>query len=106
MKQFNKKLTVATFTIIFMSTVTIQSAHSDGHAVNLGFLGGFTGPIESLASGIFQGAKSAADHISASGGLLGGKALELVTGDSTCADSGCWNCGCWRQHRTRRSTRD
>jgi branched-chain amino acid transport system substrate-binding protein len=87
MEQFNKKLTVAAFTILFMSTVTIQSAYGDEHAVKLGFLGGFTGPIESLAPGIFQGAKSAADHISASGGLLGGKALELVTGDSTCIDS-------------------
>jgi branched-chain amino acid transport system substrate-binding protein len=70
-----------------MSTVTIQSAYSDGHVVKLGFLGGFTGPIESLAPGIHQGAKMAADQISASGGLLGGKALELVTGDSTCIDS-------------------
>ena len=87
MNHFNKKLTVATFTILFMSTVTIQSPHSDEHAVKLGFLGGFTGPIESLAPGILQGAKMAADHISASGGLLGGKALELVTGDSTCADA-------------------
>jgi branched-chain amino acid transport system substrate-binding protein len=87
MKYFSKNLTVATFTILFMSTVTIQSAYGDEHAVKLGFLGGFTGPIESLAPGIFQGAKSAADHISASGGLLGGKALELVTGDSTCIDS-------------------
>jgi branched-chain amino acid transport system substrate-binding protein len=86
MKYFSKNLTVATFTILFMSTVTIQSAYSDGHVVKLGFLGGFTGPIESFAPGIFQGAKSAADQISASGGLLGGKALELVTGDSTCAD--------------------
>jgi branched-chain amino acid transport system substrate-binding protein len=86
MKYFSKNLTVATFTILFMSTVTIQSAYSDGHVVKLGFLGGFTGPIESFAPGIFQGAKSAADQISASGGLLGGKALELVTGDSTCTD--------------------
>ena len=70
-----------------MSTVTIQSPHSDEHAVKLGFLGGFTGPIESLAPGILQGAQLAADHISASGGLLGGKALELVTGDSTCIDA-------------------
>ena len=87
MKLFNNKLTVAAFTILFMSTVTIQSAYGDEHAVKLGFLGGFTGPIESLAPGILQGAQMAADHISASGGLLGGKALELVTGDSTCADS-------------------
>ena len=87
MKLLTNKLTVAAFAILVMSTVTIQSVHSDGHAVKLGFLGGFTGPIESLVPGIFQGAKSAADHISASGGLLGGKALELVTGDSTCADA-------------------
>ena len=86
MNHFNKKLTVATFTILFMSTVTVQSAYSDEHAVKLGFLGGFTGPIESLAPGILQGAQMVADQISASGGMLGGKDLELVTGDSTCAD--------------------
>jgi len=55
--------------------------------VKLGFLGGFTGPIESLTPPIFAGAKLAVHEINAQGGILGGQPLELIAGDSTCADA-------------------
>ncbi|VAW16526.1 Branched-chain amino acid ABC transporter, amino acid-binding protein (TC 3.A.1.4.1) [hydrothermal vent metagenome] len=55
--------------------------------VKLGFLGGFTGPIESLTPPIFAGAKLAVHEINAQGGILDGKTLELIAGDSTCADA-------------------
>lgn len=54
--------------------------------VKLGFLGGFTGPIESLVPPIFEGAKLAVQHVNDQGGILGGK-LTIVQGDSTCADA-------------------
>lgn len=85
--QETKKLLVATAAAVAISAVSVQFAHGDGHGVKVGFLGGFTGPIESFAPGIFQGAKSAVEHINASGGVLGGKPMELVSGDSTCADA-------------------
>ena len=80
-----QKLLVASVAVLAVSALPVKFAHSDG-AVKLGFLGGFTGPIESFAPGIFQGAKSAVAHINENGGLLGGE-IELVTGDSTCADA-------------------
>lgn len=52
----------------------------------IGFLGGFTGPLESMTPPIFDGVKLAAEHINAQGGILGGS-LIVTSGDSTCADA-------------------
>ncbi len=54
--------------------------------VKFGFLGGFTGPIESLTPPIFEGAKLAASHVNAQGGILGGN-LSFTSADTTCADA-------------------
>lgn len=54
--------------------------------VKIGFLGGFTGPIESLTPPIFDAAKLAVAQVNEQGGILGGK-LEIVSGDTTCADA-------------------
>ncbi len=86
LKLQSRKLIFASASVLAMLASPVQTAISDGHGVKLGFLGGFTGPIESFAPGIYQGATSAAEHINAEGGLLGGMPLELVTGDSTCGD--------------------
>ena len=55
--------------------------------VKIGFLGGFTGPIESLTPPIEAGAKLAADHVNGQGGLLGGENMMIASGDTTCADA-------------------
>lgn len=55
-------------------------AHADG--VKIAFLGGFTGPLESLTPPIYAGAKLAIDQVNAQGG-----SIELLKGDSTCADA-------------------
>ncbi|MEM9205516.1 MAG: ABC transporter substrate-binding protein [Pseudomonadota bacterium] len=54
--------------------------------VKIGFLGGFTGPIESLVPPIGDAAQLAAKHVNDQGGILGGT-MEVVTGDTTCADA-------------------
>jgi branched-chain amino acid transport system substrate-binding protein len=54
--------------------------------VKIGFLGGFTGPIESLVPPIHEGAKLAVQQINEQGGILDGQ-LVMVQGDSTCADA-------------------
>lgn len=54
--------------------------------VKLGFLGGFSGPLESLTPPIYEGAKLVAAQVNAQGGILGGS-LEIISGDSTCADA-------------------
>jgi branched-chain amino acid transport system substrate-binding protein len=55
--------------------------------VKLGFLGGFTGPIESLAPPIYQGAQLALSQINAQGGILGGQTLSISSADTTCTDA-------------------
>ncbi len=55
--------------------------------VKIGFLGGFTGPIESLTPGILKGVQVAADSVNAAGGVLDGSSLEIVEADTTCTDA-------------------
>ena len=55
--------------------------------VKVGFLGGFTGGIESLTPPIFAGAQLAVKQINEQGGILGGQTLEMPLGDTTCSDA-------------------
>lgn len=55
--------------------------------VKVGFLGGFTGGIESLTPPIFEGAKLAVAQINEQGGVLGGQTLVMPSGDTTCSDA-------------------
>ena len=55
--------------------------------IKIGFLGGITGPIESLVPPIVDGAQLALRHVNEQGGLLGGNNAVLVVGDTTCADA-------------------
>lgn len=55
--------------------------------VKVGFLGGFTGGIESLTPPIFDGARLAVQHVNEQGGILGGQTLVMPSGDTTCADA-------------------
>jgi branched-chain amino acid transport system substrate-binding protein len=52
--------------------------------VKLGFIGGFTGPIESLTPPIFNGAKLAVQNINDQGGILGGGKLTIESADGAC----------------------
>ena len=55
--------------------------------VKIGFLGGFTGPIESLVPPMYEAAKLAVKHVNEQGGVLGGQNLAIPSGDTTCADA-------------------
>ena len=55
--------------------------------VKIGFLGGFTGPIESLTPPIFEGAKVAIAHVNIQGGLFKGEMIEMPSADTTCVDA-------------------
>lgn len=55
--------------------------------VKLGFLGGFTGPIESLVPPIYDGARLAVQHVNDQGGILGGQTLSMPSGDTACGDA-------------------
>jgi branched-chain amino acid transport system substrate-binding protein len=60
---------------------------ADGHAIKMGIILGFTGPIESLTPAMAASAELAFKEASDSGSLLGGKKIEVVRADSTCVDS-------------------
>ena len=77
--------------ILLASAATLAlagAAHADAHGpVTLGISLGFTGPLESLAPPMAAGAEMAMAEVTASGQLLGGKAITSVRGDSTCIDA-------------------
>tara|TARA_X000001036_G_scaffold420038_1_gene440473 strand:+ start:288 stop:1478 length:1191 start_codon:yes stop_codon:yes gene_type:complete len=79
-----KKLFVAVF--MFVSTFT-TNIFADGHAIKMGIILGFTGPIESLTPAMAASAELAFKEASDSGKLLGGKTITPVRADSTCVDS-------------------
>ena len=64
------------------------TAFADAHAVKVGVILGFTGPIESLTPAMADSAELAMKEISDSGLFLDGKVLEPVRADSTCVDAG------------------
>jgi branched-chain amino acid transport system substrate-binding protein len=58
-----------------------------GAEVKIGFLGGFTGPIESLTPPIFEAAQLAATHVNEQGGLLDGQQISMPSADTGCIDA-------------------
>ena len=79
-----KKIVLAMF--ILMTCLTSRS-FSDGHAIKMGVILGFTGPIESLTPAMAASAELAFKEASDSGSLLGGKTISVERADSTCVDS-------------------
>jgi branched-chain amino acid transport system substrate-binding protein len=65
--------------------VAVPAAAQD--EVKIGFLGGFTGPIESLTPPIFDAAQLAATHVNEQGGLLDGRQIVMPTADTGCVDA-------------------
>lgn len=75
---------------IIATAVAVSSLALAGAAqaeVKVGFLGGFTGGIESLTPPIFDGAQLAVTQINEQGGILDGQTLEMPSGDTTCSDA-------------------
>jgi branched-chain amino acid transport system substrate-binding protein len=79
-----KKLFIAAF--MFVSTFATNTL-ADGHAIKMGIILGFTGPIESLTPAMAGSAELAFKEASDSGSLLGGKVIKPLRADSTCVDS-------------------
>lgn len=79
-----KKFLMATAATALMA----GGAMADDHAVKLGIILGFTGPIESLTPAMAAGAELAMSEVTESGKLLGGKEVMPVRADSTCIDAG------------------
>ena len=69
------------------ATAAVLSGPARAEDIKIGFLGGITGPIESLVPPIVDGAQLALRHVNEQGGLLGGNNGVIVIGDTTCADA-------------------
>ena len=71
-----------------ISLLTILTLAISGSAfadtVKIGSLSAVTGPIAKLVPPIINGSKLAIKQINASGGILNGKKLELIVGDTGC----------------------
>ncbi|WP_112324034.1 ABC transporter substrate-binding protein [Oceanibium sediminis] len=78
-----KRLLLATAASALVGTM----AFADGHAVKVGVILGFTGPIESLTPNMAASAELAMTEVSESGLFLDGKVIEPVRADSTCIDA-------------------
>ncbi|MGE4533841.1 MULTISPECIES: ABC transporter substrate-binding protein [Halomonas] len=66
------------------STLAMGAAQAE---VKIGFLGGFTGPIETLTPPVYDAAQLAAQHVNEQGGLLDGQQVAMPSGDTTCSDA-------------------
>ena len=73
------------FLALALTSALIGSATATAD-VKIGFLAGFTGPLKSLAPGMYKGAKLAVKQIDSQGGILDGQKIIMPSGDSTCSD--------------------
>ncbi|WP_108501548.1 ABC transporter substrate-binding protein [Paracoccus indicus] len=76
-----KKLLLAT------AAGALMAGAAGAEEIKLGVSLGFTGPLESMAPAMQQGAEMAMKEVSDSGLLLDGTTVVSVTGDSTCIDA-------------------
>jgi branched-chain amino acid transport system substrate-binding protein len=76
-----KKLLLAT------AAGALLAGAAGAEEIKLGVSLGFTGPLESMAPAMQQGAEMAMKEVSDSGLLMDGSTVTSVTGDSTCIDA-------------------
>ncbi|MDM7256163.1 MAG: ABC transporter substrate-binding protein [Paracoccus sp. (in: a-proteobacteria)] len=76
-----KKLLLAT------AAGALLAGAASAEEIKLGISLGFTGPLESMAPAMAQGAELAMKEVSDSGKLLDGATVSVVRADSTCADA-------------------
>ncbi|QPC41437.1 ABC transporter substrate-binding protein [Kaustia mangrovi] len=78
-----KRAAIASAALLALAAAS-PSAMAD---VKIGFLGGFTGPIEGLTPPILKGAELAVANVNDQGGILDGEKIEMPSGDTTCTDA-------------------
>ena len=77
-----KKLLLSTAAAITLAT-TAQAADP----VKIGIFLGYTGAIESMVAEMGPAGEMAVAEVNAAGGILGGRMIEAIKGDTTCTDS-------------------
>ncbi|MDJ0881012.1 MAG: ABC transporter substrate-binding protein [Gammaproteobacteria bacterium] len=76
-----------TFTLSLAAATLLATASIQADNVKIAFLGGFTGPLESLTPPIYDGASLAIGQVNTQGGIFDNSKINLLKGDSTCADA-------------------
>ena len=76
-----------TLTLSLAAATMLATANIQADNVKIAFLGGFTGPLESLTPPIYDGASLAVGQINTQGGIFANSKINLLKGDSTCADA-------------------
>ncbi len=79
-----KKFLLASVATAAMGTAALAGGHATEATIGISL--GFTGPLESLAPPIAQGAELAIAEVNASGLLLDSATVTAIRGDSTCGD--------------------
>src|SRR3546814_19663135 len=79
---------VAAVAVASLFAATALAGSALAQEVKIGLVGGISGPIAALAPPMIQASKLAVEHVNAQGGLLGGKKLVAVVGDSACSQQG------------------
>ncbi len=77
---FKKSLTLA---VAATALSVAAPAIAQDTGATIGFIGGFTGPIESLTPPIFAGAELVVKQVNEQGGILGGE-FKIVSADGAC----------------------
>ncbi|MGV8853652.1 MAG: ABC transporter substrate-binding protein [Devosia sp.] len=80
MRNLKNTLTLA---VAATTLIAAMPAMAQDTGATIGFIGGFTGPIESLTPPIFAGAELVAKEVNEQGGILGGE-LKLISADGAC----------------------
>ncbi|MGI9524929.1 MAG: ABC transporter substrate-binding protein [Hyphomicrobiaceae bacterium] len=73
--------------LLASAVLAMLSAPVAAEEIKIGIILGFTGPIESIAKDMGPAAELAMKEVNDAGGILGGREIESVRGDSTCTDS-------------------
>ncbi|WP_331687154.1 ABC transporter substrate-binding protein [Consotaella aegiceratis] len=80
-------LKFACLAAVAAGALTAGRAGAQEADIKVGFIGGITGPIESMAPAIQAGAKLAVDQANQGGGLSSGGTFSLDVGDTGCIDA-------------------
>lgn len=72
--------------MVVLLTVFIASGSAMAE-VKIGFLGGFSGPVNGMTPGIYKAAKLAVKHVNHQGGVLDGQDIIMPNADTSCSDS-------------------
>lgn len=73
--------------LLLASVAALVAGAASAEEIKMGISLGFTGPLESMAPAMAQGAELAFKEVSDGGKLLGGSTITVIRSDSTCTDA-------------------